>query len=171
MQVVNKETQLLVEEKQLGTTLNECVHTQRRSDFSLLLAMLIDDVCQHSQFTLPKSELVNSTSDEAQLRKYFSVPSAQPLSISSLDDLATFGQSELVENKQLASMRLENALFPKALCFRNDASHISSEVMSNTSIHCQNDCKPKQRQSFNANGWLKSLQETIVRAPLMAVNG
>jgi hypothetical protein len=70
----------LLHELQLGEQLNECVHQSRRSDFSLMLAMLCDDVREQSQFILPKSAPIDGTSTDIKevnnktLRKHFDLP-------------------------------------------------------------------------------------------------
>jgi len=56
-------SEILLHELQLGEQLNESVHQARRADFSLMLAMLCDDVREQSQFILPKSEI--NSADQA----------------------------------------------------------------------------------------------------------
>nr|WP_221435168.1 VC2046/SO_2500 family protein [Thalassotalea piscium] len=160
----------MIEELQLGVKLNECVHSQRRYDFSLMLAMLVDNVCEFSQFGLPLTEQTPKEATEASLRKLLNVIPNAPLAISSLDDIKHFQQGQLVADNKLATMRLVNALQPKAIAFRNDAKHIPSSVMANTSLYCQQTKSgaPKKRLPFNVNAWLSSVQETVVKSPLMA---
>ena len=45
---------ILLHELQLGEQLNDSVVQARRADFSLMLAMLAEDVREQSQFVLPK---------------------------------------------------------------------------------------------------------------------
>ena len=61
-------TNVLLHELQLGEQLNESVEQTRRADFSLMLAMLAEDVREQSQFLLPKTQEITCllyTSDAA----------------------------------------------------------------------------------------------------------
>ncbi|WP_220465517.1 VC2046/SO_2500 family protein [Colwellia sp. BRX10-3] len=164
---------ILVHELQLGEQLNESVHHARRSDFSLLLAMLTDDVRAHSQFKLPLSQTPEKNTTSEQLRKYFQLPNEAPLSLKNVEDISRYNQAGLVENHQFELLRLTNTLNPKPLAFRDDAKHISQQVMSNTSLYCQQKHQDKSlaqaqpRADFNAKAWLAAVQTTIVKAPLM----
>lgn len=169
MQVQDSEIKLLTEELQLGVKLNECVHSQRRHDFSLMLSMLVDDVRVHSQFRLPLTETTTADVTEESLRKTYNVPPKAPLALNSLNDINKFEQASLVAEGQLASIRLANAFHPKALAFRDDAKHIPRVIMENTSLYCQYKKSPlqKQRLPFDVNAWLNSVQDTVVNTPLM----
>lgn len=167
---------ILVHELQLGEQLNESVHHQRRADFSLLLAMLTDDVRAHSQFKLPLSQVDEKTTSAAQLRKYFQLPNEAPIALKSIEDIRTFNQADLIEKQQLEQLRLTNTLNPKPIAFRDDATYIEQQVLRNTSLYCQQKYQQKslvqspQRAEFNANAWLSTVQTTIVKAPLMDVH-
>lgn len=169
MQVEDSEVKLLTEELQLGVKLNQCVHSQRRHDFSLMLSMLVDDVRLHSQFRLPLTDKATANITDESLRKKFSVPAKAPLALGSLNDINKFEQGQLLVEGQLASIRLADAFYPKALAFRDDDKHIPRQVMDNTSLYCQQkkSTLQKQRLPFNVNEWLNSVQETIVNAPLI----
>lgn len=167
------ELQPLVEEAQLGSRLNEDVHSGQRADFALLLSMLNDDVRAHSQFTLPAVDIENPTTDDIKLRKQFNLPQSEPLAISSLEDIADFEQSALVASGELSQMHLENCLNRKALSFRNDAKHVQRNVIENTSLHCQlkhRNLTSKQppRKAFDAKGFVSAIQQSLVSAPLIA---
>ncbi len=160
-------------ELQLGEQLNESVHHQRRCDFSLMLAMLTDDVRAHSQFKLPLSQTPEKTTSTEQLRKLFQLPDEAPIALKTFEELNAFNQATLIEQQQLEYLRLTNTLNPKPLAFRNDAKHINQQILNNTSLYCQQkhqqqaEKKAPQRAEFNANAWLASVQETMVKSPLM----
>jgi hypothetical protein len=169
-------SQLLVEELQLGEQLNQCVHTDRRADFSLMLSMLTDDVLAHSQFSLPETEAQLKETTDQTLRRYFELAEQAPLALENVDDIAKFEQAHLIEQEHFASLQLENSLNPKPLAFRNNAKHVASSVLSNTSLYCQQRYKQSKEQksednrlAFNVNAWLKSVQTTLVKAPLIAL--
>ena len=164
---------ILVHELQLGEQLNESVHHKRRSDFSLMLAMLTDDVRAHSQFKLPLTTTAEKTTTSEQLRKHFQLPDEAPLALKSVDGINSFNQAGLIEQQQLDHLRLANTLKPKPLAFRDDAKYINTQVMTNTSLYCQQKHQQKsltqtqQRDEFNVNAWLTAVQKTIVKAPLI----
>ena len=164
---------ILVHELQLGEQLNESVHYHRRADFSLMLAMLTDDVRAHSQFKLPLTTAVEKNTTSEQLRKYFQLPDAAPLALQALEDISAFNQAALVEQKNEQALRLANTLKPKALAFRDDAKHIDQQVLSNTSLYCQQKMQQKlspateQRAEFNVNAWLTAVNTTRVKAPIL----
>ena len=167
------ELQPLLEEAQLGSRLNEDVHSGKRADFSLLLSMLTDDVRAHSQFALPADELDNPETDDIMLRKQFSLPDKEPLALSSVDEITQFEQAGLVAEGRMTQLHLENCLQQKALSFRDDAKHVVSKVLENTSLHCQlkhQNVTPEQRQrkAFDAKGFVTSIQQSLVAAPLIA---
>ncbi|MGB2739539.1 MAG: VC2046/SO_2500 family protein [Cognaticolwellia sp.] len=169
-----KSNDILVHELQLGEQLNESVHSERRSDFSLMLAMLTEDVKAHSQFTLPLSQIPEKTTSSEQLRKHFQLPDEAPLALKNVEEISRFNQAQLIEKQHLEDLRLANTLHPKALAFRDDAKYISQQVMTNTSLYCQQKHQQQapeqataQRSEFNVNAWLSAVQTTIVKAPLM----
>ena len=138
MSVAVVENNVLSHELQLGEQLNECIHSERRSDFSLMLAMLADDVREQSQFILPKTEdLADNTVSNSFLRKQFHLPAEAPLSLSDMKQLSQYNQAEIIEKKQFEYLHLMDVLQPKPLAFRNDGSHIETNIINNTSIHCQ----------------------------------
>ena len=171
------DSQILVHELQLGEQLNESVHSARRADFSLLLAMLTDDVQSHSQFFLPKTTTDVKTTNDEILRKEFDLPEKAPLSLDENHTTLLFNQSELIQKNNLAQLHLSNVLSPKPLAFRDDKNHITQQVLSNTSLYCQkkfnqqklnhNVDSDSSRLLFDAKGWLKAVHNTIVKAPLL----
>jgi hypothetical protein len=162
---------ILIHELQLGEQLNECVHNERRSDFSLMLAMLTEDVRAHSQFKLPLSQTAEKTTSTEQLRKEFQLPNEAPLALENMAKLAEFNQAELLEQQELTHLRLANTLQPKPLAFRDNAKYIDQQVLANTSLYCQQNhetqTQTEKRADFNVNAWLNAVQTTIVKAPLM----
>jgi len=166
------ENKILINEYQLGEQLSHCIHSKRRSDFSLMLAMLTDDVREHSQFNRLFTEEIGSMSKEQQLRKEFNLPPKVDLALKEPHDLSCFNQATKIVNKQLASIHLDNYLNPSPIAFRDNVKHISSEVINNTSIHCQARRKNNgsgKRPSFDANVWLDAIQTAMVKAPLLTV--
>lgn len=169
MLVDNIKNEILINELQLGEQLNQCVHKKERSQFSLLLAMLTDDVQAHAQFSLPKSELAISQSEEEILREQFKLPQAQLLSLREIDQVGAYNQSDLVQSNNLSELRLLNAIKPPPLAFRDDKKFIAKDVLENTSLYCQKKYMSRDlvgdfkttRLDFKAIEWLNSINESI----------
>ena len=168
---------ILLHELQLGEQLNKSVHQARRADFTLLLAMLCDDVREQSQFTLPQTDvsLVEQSKQTTQtLRKHFDLPEQAPLALKDMAQINQYNQSQLIADDDLVSIQLSNALSPKPLTFRDDCQHIASNVLGNTSLICQEKHTHQQssavlnkRINMNIEGWLKTVQTSLVKSSLV----
>jgi len=186
----------LLHELQLGEQLNESLNQTRRADFALMLAMLAPDVREQSQFILPPASTTKSPSqDNATLRAFFKLPDKAPLAIKNNEQINLYNQAEMLNEKGLENLHLSNAMIPRPLAFRDDVKHIQSNVMTNTSLHCQlrhSQLKHSQLEhsqmmhdedeqelkltdqvlnkplSFNAKQWLQGIEQALVKAPLLA---
>ena len=179
---------VLLHELQLGEQLNESVGETRRADFTLMLAMLTDDVREQSQFLLPQAtEPATVDVTNIALRKQFNLAEQAPLALSKLDDVKQFNQGQSIVDNDLANIHLSNAMKAKPLAFRDDKNHIESQVLQNTSLftqlkHKQITAAASQGQpgsisdadkplskalTFNAKAWLDSIQQSLVKAPLL----
>jgi len=162
---------ILVNELQLGETLNQCIHKKERSQFSLLLAMLTDDVQAHAQFSLPKTEVQKIKKEGDSLRNLFKLPQEQSLSIDNFDQIEAYNQASLLKKESLTELSLLNALKPTPLAFRNNNKYISKNILDNTSLHCQKKYKTENsansakdvRLNFKAQEWLNTVKESIHR--------
>ena len=160
---------ILINELQLGEQLNECVHQGKRSDFSLLLAMLPDDVRVSAQFSLPKTVNDLAINDEESLRTLYNLPKAQSLALENLDEINSYNQAELVNDNKLIDLHLLNAINPRPLAFRDNKKYISQDVLGNTSLYCQKKYQEtskghsviNERLNFNAELWLNTVNESI----------
>ena len=164
---------LLANELQLGSQLNECIHDNRRSHFSLMLAMLTDDVREHAQFLLPKVEDSEKITNDDTLRKFFNVNEPAPLALKNIEQVNDFNQADLIASDNLIELRLHHALNPMPLAFRNDRTYINTDVMNNTSVHCQQRSKNKKatetpRLNFKAEAWLNVINESILSEKITA---
>ena len=172
----------LLHELQLGEQLNECVHQSRRSDFSLMLAMLCDDVREQSQFILPKTARIDGTSTDKEqvtnqlLRKHFDLPEEAPLALKNIEQINQFNQGRLIADNDLPSLHLMNALTPSPFAFRDNNKHISSTILSNTSLVCQEKHAQAQEDKvinkpldMHVEGWLKAIQTSLVKSTLVDI--
>ena len=187
----------LLHELQLGEQLNACVVETRRADFSLMLAMLAEDVREQSQFLVPQTASpVAIQQNNRLLRKELNLPEEAPLALATLDEIPQFNQVQSIIDNDLASIQLSNAMNPKPLAFRDNKNHIKTEILDNTSLFTQ--LKYKQAQvmrdealgqtnqsamatlttpvadkplskplNFNAKAWLDGIQQSLVKAPLL----
>jgi hypothetical protein len=185
-------TNVLLHELQLGEQLNESVEQTRRADFSLMLAMLAEDVREQSQFLLPKTqEITPADLSNVALRKQFDLPDKTALALTTPDDVNQFNQAHTIVGNDLATIHLTNAMMPKPLAFRDDKKHIESQVLENTSLFTQLKYKQAaqaqsnqllqdqlptsnaadkplgQSLNFNAEAWLDGIQQSLVKAPLL----
>ena len=185
----------LLHELQLGEQLNQSISQTRRADFTLMLAMLAQDVREHSQFVLPVDDSTKSAViDNAKLRRFFDLPEQAPLALRDNEEILTFNQANLLSENRLESLHLSNALSPKPLAFRDNINHIPTHIMTNTTLYCQlkhsqisteiasvnSDNTPYRKEnsfnaqllnkslSFNAKEWLKGIEESLVKSPLVA---
>jgi len=171
----------LLHELQLGEQLNESISQTRRADFALMLAMLAQDVREQSQFILPQNlETEAASQDNAKLRAFFELPAKAPLALENNEQIHLFNQAEMLNDNGLENLHLSNAMKPMPLAFRDDDKHIQSNILSNTSLYCQTkhrQCEQEENVdakvlnkplSFNAKNWLKGIEETLVKAPLLA---
>lgn len=174
---------VLLHELQLGSELNKSVEQTRRADFSLMLAMLAEDVREQSQFILPQTQTVVDTKpSNDELRKAFNLPSEAPLGLSNIEDIKQFNQAQQLNN--ISDIHLADLLSPKPLAFRDDKNFIDSGVLGNTTITCQlkhqqatlpsrsntesalDNSVLNQPLEFNANAWLDGIESSLVAAPL-----
>ena len=189
-------TKVLLHELQLGEQLNESVEQTRRADFSLMLAMLAEDVREQSQFLLPKSEEETAVElSNLALRKQFNLPDKAKLALTTPNEVNQFNQAHTIVDNDLANIHLTNAMMPKPLAFRDDNKHIESQVLENTSLFTQlkhkqaaeacqahlnqlpqnqldttsieTDKPLSQSLNFNAKAWLDGIQQSLVKAPLL----
>lgn len=170
-------SEILLHELQLGEQLNESVHEARRADFSLMLAMLCDDVREHSQFILPQSgtdDIEQAKQTDETLRKYFDLPEKAPLALKNIEQVSQYNQGQLIADNDLVSLQLSNVLAPKPLAFRDDKKFIASNVLGNTSLTCQEKYAHPQpsavlnkRLNMKVDNWLKTVQTSLVKSSLI----
>ena len=146
-----------------------------------MLAMLNDDIRQQSQFLMPKTEQSAAEITDARLRAEFELPQPAPLGLTDSKQISLYEQAALAEQDLMASIKLSDALNPKPISFRDDKQHLPTQVIENTSIHCQtrNQSAPlagsavstepsdkaqsPQRFQLDAKGWLKAIQHSLLK--------
>lgn len=143
MSVSTLEQAPLINELLYGQNIGQAVHSQRRADFSLLLAMLSDDVRDNTPVEkLPSKE-------EVSLSQAFSIPKSQALR----SDENSYPRGEEIAKQfnlgGLTAARLQAYLAPDALAYMPEkTSDLPEEVYHNLSQY--------QRQK---------LQKTLPKSP------
>jgi hypothetical protein len=107
----------LVDELQLGQRLNDAVHQEQRSYFSLLLSMLSTDVLDQPEFSSPTIEPV----PEIDWRKRWDLPPAAVLDSSRCSADESYFRSVLLHEGGIEAVHLFNAAQPDPLSWRQFA--------------------------------------------------
>ncbi|QYJ87773.1 hypothetical protein K0I73_08915 [Shewanella mesophila] len=118
--------QLLINEANLGTRLNQAVTSDRRGEFGLLLAMLSTDARDMAQF-----HLQSQTEDlNTQLRDRFELAAEQPLVVN-MAEVDVVDNSPQFHSAGLVNFHLQEYLTPEALVIRGSDSLEMSRVLAN----------------------------------------
>ncbi|WMC11321.1 VC2046/SO_2500 family protein [Oceanimonas pelagia] len=136
---------LLINDSQLGDSLNRAVHQGRRGDFGLLLAMLSDDARDLPRIDEPAAGL-----SEPDWRAHFALPEpTPPLFAEAVDQARATGLSQLAGELQQDSLRLLLAMRGEPL--KPSRDELPAEVAANlhprTLARMQgqlNACLPRQ---------------------------
>lgn len=115
---------LLVNDSQLGDSLNQAVHQGRRGDFGLLLALISEDARDLPRINEPKNE-----QGEPDWRRYFDLPAANPLYANEEDALRAPQLSALAGGLHQDSLRLLLAMRAEPLRVSDRA--LPAEVSGN----------------------------------------
>ncbi|MFQ6371002.1 VC2046/SO_2500 family protein [Shewanella sp. YIC-542] len=120
--------QILVNELQLGSRLNQAVKNNTRGDFGLLLSMLSQDARDWPQF-----HLQDTLTTDDKLRQQLQLPESQPLR----GDLS---QQHVIDNARhflqegADSFRLAQALTPEPLVVGGAYPQQTTQVLENCSL-------------------------------------
>lgn len=118
----------------LGTRLNQAIGEGKRADFSYLLALLSDNVIEHSSVALKRSS-TPSTPWQPPFPYGPSVPLQCTEAEYQRTPVRAFGQSR-------ALWQLQHALQPAGLNPVNDPKHIPAEVVANCPHYVQQRLSP-----------------------------
>ncbi|MBE0363274.1 hypothetical protein PULV_a3449 [Pseudoalteromonas ulvae UL12] len=167
---------ILTNEAQLGNQLAISVDENRRSDFSLLLAMLSHDAVDFAQFHLPHEEQPNpyaEISDSTDLRIKLGAGPAQPLAIKPIDFLIGQENAALLQSDGMKQIKLKQYLKPEPLALRDDNLHISSEIINNCELNVKKRYLKQDTQmgemQINAAAFYDNLQNPALHKPLSVI--
>jgi hypothetical protein len=141
----------LIREDQLDSKLAMCVNDQRRADFSMLLAMLSQDVLDFSQFHLPEEEQQEKDNSEAALKKALQLGPEQILAPAKFDMLIGQHNAERLAHSSMASLRLSHCLNPEPLSVRDNCKHIPLVVVDNCELAVRNRLDVQKRVEGTAD--------------------
>lgn len=126
---------LLINEWQLGSQLNQAVANGTRCKFNLLLSLLSDDARDFAQFSFKAKEEANLV--QAELRSLFFLPKTQPLINKGISLTQAKRLNEDLLNLQLSSIRLHQLLSNEALLSRHERNEFPADVVENLSLVAQ----------------------------------
>ncbi|WP_051202264.1 VC2046/SO_2500 family protein [Ferrimonas senticii] len=105
---------ILVNELQLGNALSSAVTESRRSDFGLMLAMLVQDARCFAEFQLPSA----SSNPALSLRQRLQLPDEAPMVRQYCEDQRAIRCAEAFQQSGLTQSRLQQCLEPEPLELR-----------------------------------------------------
>lgn len=126
---------LLINEWQLGSQLNQAVANGTRCKFNLLLSLLSDDARDFAQFSFKAKE--EAALAEAQLRTSLFLPETQPLINKGISLTQAKRLNEDLHNEKLTSIRLRQLLHNEALLSRYEKKEIPADIVENLSLLTQ----------------------------------
>ncbi|QIZ76329.1 VC2046/SO_2500 family protein [Ferrimonas lipolytica] len=118
---------ILVNELQLGDSLNQAVQQDRREDFSLLLAMMVQDVRFQSQFQLGKDE----QGDNVSVRQQLHLAEPQALVSQYQQEGRTIVNADAFQQGGLVQSRLQNCLQPEAVDIQGQHPYGIQQALNN----------------------------------------
>lgn len=150
---------MLINEIQLGTGLNQAVESGRRADFSLMLALLSSELMENT----PQDNVPEQIQTEQQLRAYFELPSPQPLTTSEHCYQRSADQAKAFHESGIASTRLLHGLQPTALTFpAENTKGLPEDLFHNLSVHERRKLPPEEPRPISASP--KNLYTSLIHA-------
>lgn len=145
----------LVDELQLGQQLNEALHQENRSEFSLLLSMLSDDLLDHPNY----ADAQVHPPDAINWRARMELPPPVRLDATNLEPEETEFRSLLLQEGGIHAVQLFNAIAPEALTWRQFM--IPADVWD--------ELTPLQQQKYKAENTIEHQQYPETPDDMMAV--
>ncbi len=120
----------LINELQCGQSVGRAVHDNRRADFALLLAMLSQDVRDHTAVDQVEEAVPSD------LREQFLLPQEQQLQSNQESYLRGIEIAAQFNNGGMVAAKLQSCLAPDALTYLPEQTHnLPEEVYHNLSGH------------------------------------
>lgn len=125
--------QAIINEWQLGSSLNQALQQQHRADFSLWLAFLSPVVNDMAAFATPISV---TDKPEHNLYQQLAIQKARSVAWQSGDNERLFFQS-LAAQDSLAQLKLQDALTPEPWVLQDNSKKLADAVLANLDLHCR----------------------------------
>ncbi len=122
----------LINELDTGTSLNLATVSNRRSDFSLLLALMSQDIRDMAQFEINRSP---NDSENIKLRKKFELPAEEVLIADLSTQAVLIDHSATFQSQGALEFRLRQNLQPEAMICRGKYPADLNEALDNCDIH------------------------------------
>ncbi|GAA5217985.1 VC2046/SO_2500 family protein [Corallincola platygyrae] len=159
----------VVNELELGQSLNYAIASSDSAKFSLLLAMLSDDVTDQPQFSFANTQQREADATDASLRRALQLTPPKPLYADDAIDekLGLYHQLRKAE-ASLADLRLADALMPQPLVGKSENDDgISADIKAILPHWKQNPAKPTER-TYPADEPMISLLNQLHSKPVAA---
>lgn len=127
--------QPLRHELQIDGVLNNSVHSHRRADFALMLAMMSDDVLDQVQFQLAEERTDIVVDEEKRLRKELNLPEKRCSLFSQTEKFDFHRKAECLKKGGVSAIKLADYLRPEAINLKDDFTTIDESVLENCSLH------------------------------------
>ena len=122
----------LINELDTGTSLNLATVSNRRSDFSLLLALMSQDIRDMAQFKINHS---SNDAESLKLRRKFELPAEEVLIADLSTQVLPIDHSEIFQSQGALEFRLRQNLKPEAMICRGKYPAEFNEALDNCDIH------------------------------------
>ncbi|BDM64020.1 queD-like protein [Shewanella sp. NFH-SH190041] len=126
-----------INERLLGSRLNQALGQQRRGEFALLLAMLSQDVCQQSQF----SGMTPSPDTSSLLYQQLDVPAPAPYLREITPDRPLINHAQQFYVGGMPCFRLQQCLTPEPVLSRGQQPAYMLDALLNTDLHTQRQAR------------------------------
>ena len=170
---------VLKNELDIGVSLNKATASSHRSDFSLILSLMSQDVRDMAQFELNDKDNLRShfelpeaqfeLNDKDNLRSHFELPEDVPSEVNLSEGNEFNEHSDVFRNQNHTEFRLHQSLKPEPLVCRGSVSKAIQQALDNCDIHTINRYKqvePKTNQTQKV-AFIDQLQQQRTMAKLI----
>ncbi|GEM_PF-3570691 len=122
-------------ESSFNGQLNKAINTQHNYDFALMLACQTQNVAEHAQFLLPKTQEAEKTDEEAQLKASLGIHPYLKLAADEQSYHTAVESSVAIHQNGIKQAKLIGYLQSEALSQFNDANKLDDHLLANLDRH------------------------------------
>lgn len=126
--------QVVINEWQLGQQLNAAVHHNCRDKFNLLLSFLSEDAQDFAQFDKHAKNEREEVAQPSDLRAYFKLPAAQPLTNEGPSELLLAEFNDDLHQANMLDIHFKQLLINEALLCKQKSTALPNEVLDNLTL-------------------------------------